>query len=317
MLARTVMRRLVAPASAARISCTSGTRALSAGTERRSVPEVMVDGDVHQSPARQSGGVRVPRDKRDWGGVERTQSVVEQYYTEVKRHREDQARAIAEVEDGLLVYENKNRVRPTIGALSFTVPWALGAYTAYAKISGDMPLDTAPWVLSGALLAAGALAKWRSRSASELTAHRIWLTNGGRDLRVQTFSHWFWGTGPLVRYPASAVEEFVPEGSSEAGLRSRLRLLHLKGDSGPYLVMYRNGSTPHPEVFEMVLRGDAGLTEDEAAAREHNERAEEEEEERAAALRASGEWEEAVDDKGRRYYWHTATRETRWTKPRA
>ncbi|KAA0176363.1 hypothetical protein FNF27_02059 [Cafeteria roenbergensis] len=326
MLARQVMRRAgVAAASAAQhasVSRTSAVRALlstapgSAEKKGSAAPELSLNGDAHKSPARKGATFRVPQDSRDWGGVERSQSAVEQYFTQVKKHRNEQMLAASEVEEGLLLYESNNRIRPIIGSLSFTVPFAAAAYCVYAKINGGMPLDSAPWLLSGVLAAAGAVARWRSRSASELTAHKIWLTNGGRDIRVQTFSHWFWGTGPLVRYPASAVEEFVPEGASEAGLRSRVRLLHLKGDSGPYLVMARSAKLPHPEVFEMLLRGDAGLTEQEVAEQAASQMAEEEEDQRMAELRASGSWEEAVDGQGRRYYWHTATRETRWVKPR-
>ena len=264
------------------------------------------------SPARVTEDVRIPRDTRDWGGVERTESVVEQRYAEIQSQRAEQRRAEAEVQDGVLIYENQNRMRPLRGSLSFTVPWAAAAYVAYAKSVGDLPLDTAPWLLVGALALTGALARSISRSASELTAHRIWLTNGGRDLRVQTFRHWFWGAGPLVRYPASSVIEHVPEGSSDSSLRSQVRLLHIKGDKGPYLVMYRNAGIPHPDVYEMVLRGEAGLTEDEAAAAEFSQASEE----RASRLREEGEWQEAVDEKGRKYFWHTATRETRWTRPR-
>jgi hypothetical protein len=279
-------------------------------------PEVGVGGDVHRSPARNTDTIRVPEDQRDWGGVERTQSVVEQRYAEIKKHREDQMQAAVEVEDGLLLYENQNRMRPIFGSLSFTVPWAVASYCAYAKAVGDLPLESTPWMLVGALGIAGAIARSVSRTSSELTAHRIWLTNGGRDLRVQTFSHWFWGTGPLVKYPASAVIEHIPQGVSDGGLRSEVRLLHIKGDNGPYLVMYRNASNPHPEVWEMVLRGDAGLTEEETAAKSADQHSEAHRAAQMEELRSQGGWEAAVDDKGRKYYWHTATRETRWTKPR-
>jgi hypothetical protein len=312
---RTLASRLVAHLASRHVGCPVALLSSSA-PDRPPVPEVGVQGDMHRSPSRASSHVRVPEDKRDWGGVHRTQSVVEQRFSEIRRSREEQLHAASEIEDGVLLYENANRLRPLLGSLSFTVPWVAGSYLAYAKVTGDLPLDAAPWLLIGALFVAGGVARSASRSASELTAHRVWLTNGGRDIRVQTFKHWFWGVGPLVKYPAAAVIEHVPSGPSDAGLKSKLRLLHLKGDSGPYLVMYRDAKTPHPDLLELLMRGEAGMTPQEAEHKEAEAAATDAQAKEFEALRASGEWKEAVDDRGRKYFWHTATRETKWTRPK-
>lgn len=295
-------------------------------------------GDVAARDGLAMSSAKKPQETRDWAGVERSESVIDEMYWSSRRRREEQedARRVLTTE-GVLIYRNSNRLRPIVSTLSYVGPLSTGSYLFYAKCAGDLPFEETPWLAIGAMFVLGAVMRVTSRTVATLTARDMYLSKGGTELHVRSYNHWFWGFGPLVRFQTKSVVEKVQDPPTNT------RLLHVKGDNGPYLLLYRDAHTPFAELYESVLRGDgadtsavmsaASASSDPVATAGSSPATPTPTLTSAPQATATvtsttttttttaetptpvGEWREAQDDKGRRYFWNTVTRETRWTRP--
>lgn len=89
------------------------------------------------------------------------------------------------------------------------------------------------------------------------------------------------------------------------------------------LQVHREGDVYDRQLFEKVLRGESVDLQQYLADQQSSAASEKEalgtHEEDAVSDSDDGDdrlWHSAVDDKGRTYWWHEETRETRWTRPR-
>ena len=210
-------------------------------------------------------------------------------------------------------YTNQMRLALTAGV----VPVAYGGMLLVGRLASLFPVEYVPsylqiafWLGGGALLLGltGRIANFKVREAI--------LTQGGSAVRLRTFRA-LSGFGPSVTLPAGALsEEVMP--SPDA-----FRYLRLSEDA-PKMMLHRQGEVLHPEALERVLAGlpvhlshlssppedAAGWPAGQSDTPAEGGTEQDGEEDLSA-------WRVATDEAGRKYYWHSETRETRWTRPGA
>jgi hypothetical protein len=232
--------------------------------------------------------------------------------------------------DEVLLFQTTRTNKMRLALTSGVIPVGYGALLLIGRLAALFPAEYTPsyaqialWLVGGSVLVSV------TGQIANFTVREMILTDHGNAVRMRTFRS-FTGFGPSVTVPVTALNEHIPD-SVDA-----YRYVRLAEDT-PSMMIYTKGHIPQPAAMERVISGlpvglehldtppkdstgwravsaagstvEAGAAEAEAAAAAAASQSEE-------AVEADlANWRVAHDDTGRKYYWHTTTRETRWTRP--